>query len=173
MFGTAAAAAAAAGAAAPASVAAGAAMAGGAATAAVFGARAALDEWNAARPLAWSDVLARQGQSKPTAPSADKRGSLAREGGIGGRPRASDVARDRDTPSYMDKVPRRRARGDLQGTWREKLDGGRGRGNVFGGQVSLDDTLAKVPSRGTGVGGSWARPPPKRSAGSDNTAFPQ
>lgn len=139
----------------------------------MLGVRGAVDGMDASRPLAWSDVLARQGASKPTAPSADKRGARAREGGISGRSTSSDTGRDSDAPAYMRKVPRDTKPWDVRGQWREKMTAGRGAGNVFGGSVALDDTLAKVPERGTGVGGSWARREPRRGAGFGNASFPQ
>ncbi|KAF6004777.1 hypothetical protein F1559_001488 [Cyanidiococcus yangmingshanensis] len=117
-------------------------------------------------PLAWSDVLARQGNSKPRAPSADRTIAGARAGGIGGRRAGQD-----GVESYLDRVPKPRKSWDLQGQWKDALTGGGSKSNPFGAAATLDDVLSKVRSRKHGVGGSWARLPPRRPAGFDNRQF--
>jgi hypothetical protein len=117
-------------------------------------------------PLPWSDVLARQGNSKPRSPSAERTIAGARAGGIGGRRAGQD-----GVESYLDRVPKQRKSWDLQGQWKDKLAGSGNKSNPFGGAATLDDVLSKVPSRKAGVGGSWARLRPRRLAGFDNRQF--
>lgn len=117
-------------------------------------------------PLAWSDVLARQGNSKPRSPSAERTIARARAGGIGGRATPRD-----GSESYLDRVPKQRKPWDLQGQWKDKLSGAGPKSNPFGTTATLEDVLSKVPSRKTGVGGSWARLAPRRPAGFDNRQF--
>jgi len=121
-----------------------------------------------ARPLAANknNVLARQGNSVPSAPGDEARRQRQRAGGIGSANEA-----DADEPGYLGKVPKRVG---VAGDIRKNYEAPKGKNNATSSQGVLDDILAKVPSRsdyGTGDYAKSVRPQPSAQGGFGNQSY--
>lgn len=122
-----------------------------------------------ARPLAANknNLLARQGNSVPTAAGEETRRQRQRAGGLQGANES-----DADEPAYLGKVPQRE--GGVAGDLRKTYEAPKGKNNATSSQGVLEDILAKVPSRDTYGTGDYARsvrPQPSNQGGYGNQSF--